>query len=415
MKWWTVAKWEFLEKVRSRAFLISLFLMPVLILGVAVLPTLLAFKEDTHTVSLGVIDNTGRILDVLQERLNEHYRLENGEPNYLLRDLDGGKPFDILRDRANDLVVQGTIEGYFYFPEDFFERGVFEYRSENVSNIRIQERFTRLLEHILLEDRLQQVGLDTGAYNRIKTNVVFQAVKISEDGEEKQSGFEQTFFLGYIGILMIIFMVLTSGQLLVRSLLEEKSNRVMEVLLSSCSARDLMIGKILGLSGLGLLQMIVYGAFGITIAMKSTATMFEVGYLLLIVLYAILGYLFYAAVLVTAGSPVTTEQEAQHITGYVSLLLIVPLGFMMIIMQYPDSTIVRILSHIPLFTPPVMVLRIAVKMPTAIEIASTVVIMVVSIIGMMWIAGRIFRLAILSYGKRPTLRELIVWLRQAKP
>ncbi|MCX7983487.1 MAG: ABC transporter permease [Bacteroidetes bacterium] len=412
LKWLTVAKWEFFEKVRSRAFLLSLVLMPVLVFGIALLPALLTVEEDTSTIVLGVIDQTGRIIDVLQERLNDEYTLKNGNPNYLLRNLITDEPLETLKDKANDLVVQGELEGYFYFPSDLFERGEFEYRSDNVANIRLQERFKRILEKIILEERLQRIGIDTTLYKRIKTKVSVRAMKISEAGEEQESGFYQTFLLAYVGLLMIIFMVLTSGQLLIRSILEEKSNRVVEVLLSSCSAQDLMVGKILGLSGLGLLQMFVYGAFGILIAMKTSTTTFDIGYLLLIVLYAILGYLFYAALLVAAGSPVTTEQEAQQINGYISILIVVPIGFMMLILQKPDSFITTVLSYIPLFTPTVMVLRIAAKMPSIFEIVSTVLILLLSIVGMMWVAGRIFRVAILSYGKRPTFRELILWMRQ---
>ena len=211
---------------------------------------------------------------------------------------------------------------------------------------------------------------------------------------------------------MITFMVLTSGQLLVRSLLEEKSNRVIEVLLSSSSTRDLMTGKIIGLSGLGILQMLVYALIGLAAALKMNANVVEPGYLLLTLLYAILGYLFYSAVLVAAGSPVTTEQEAQQITSYISLLLVAPMGMMIVVMQNPHSLWVRIMSYIPPFTPSLMVIRLAIQAPSTAEIISTILLLVLSTIGMMWAAGKIFRTAILSYGKRPTMGELLQWIKE---
>jgi len=208
-----------------------------------------------------------------------------------------------------------------------------------------------------------------------------------------------------------MFLVMTSGQLLIRSVVEEKSNRVIEILLSSCSARDLMIGKILGLSGLGILQMMIWGVIGLGIAIKSGANIFELEPVLVAAVYVVLGYFFYSAIFVAAGSPVTTEQEAQQITSYVSLMLVFPIVLVMPVMQNPDSSLIRILSFIPLLTPAFMVMRVSIQMPPLWEILSTLGLLLASAIFMMWIAGKIFRVAILVYGKRPSIPELIRWIR----
>ena len=108
----------------------------------------------------------------------------------------------------------------------------------------------------------------------------------------------------------------------------------------------------------------------------------------------------------------TTEQEAQQITAYISMLLVAPFALMMLVLQNPNSLIVKVLSYIPVLTPSIMVLRVSIQMPSAWEILATVALMIVSIIAMMWVAGKIFRIAILSYGKRPTLHELFQWVRE---
>jgi ABC-2 type transport system permease protein len=407
-----IAKWEFIEKVKSKAFIISLVVMPVVIFGIAFIPTLFAIKEDDEPVAIGVIDRTKRLIDPLDLRLRKLYTLKDGQANYLLRNLDGQKPIDELKGEANDLVAKGKIEGYFYFPASVLDSGRVEFRSKNVANVKIQERFSRAIEKVVVENRLNAHGLDTALIHKLTANIEMKSVKLSEEGAEKDEGFGETFALAYIGILMITFMVITSGQLLVRSMLEEKSNRVIEVLLSSCSARDLMTGKIIGLSGLGILQMLVYALIGIAAALKMNINIIEPGYFMLILLYAILGYLFYSAVLVAAGSPVTTEQEAQQITSYISLLLVAPMGMMIVVMQNPHSLWIRIMSYIPPFTPSLMVMRMAIQAPSTAEIISTVVLLIVSTIGMMWIAGKIFRTAILSYGKKPTMAELLKWVKE---
>ncbi|MEK6755444.1 MAG: ABC transporter permease, partial [Bacteroidota bacterium] len=184
-----------------------------------------------------------------------------------------------------------------------------------------------------------------------------------------------------------------------------------EVLLSSCSARDLMVGKILGLSGLGVLQMIIWGVIGLGIAMKSGTDIFAIDQLMLSAIYVILGYLFYSAIFVAAGSPVTTEQEAQQITSYVSLIMVFPIVLAIPAMQNPDSMLIKVLSFIPLLTPAFMIMRIPIQMPALWEVLTTIGLLIVSSILMMWVAGKIFRTAILVYGKRPTIPELIRWIR----
>jgi len=285
-----------------------------------------------------------------------------------------------------------------------------EYRAENVGNIRVAERFPRTIEEVIFEQRLTSNGIDTAQIRRLMAHVDLKSMKVSEAGE-KESGFLETMASAYMMIMVLMFLVLTTGQILIRSVVEEKSNRVIEVLLSSCSARDLMVGKILGLSGLGILQLLIWGAIGLGIALKSGANIFELQAVLLSAVYVILGYFMYSAIFVAAGSPVTTEQEAQQITSYLSLLLVFPMVLIMPAMQNPDSMMIRVLSYIPLFTPSFMVLRVSIQTPPLAEILATMGLLLVTTVAMMWIAGKIFRVAILVYGKRPSLSELIHWIR----
>ncbi len=132
---------------------------------------------------------------------------------------------------------------------------------------------------------------------------------------------------------------------------------------------------------------------------------------LLLLLYFVLGYLLYAALFVAAGSPVSTEQEAQQITSYLSLTLVLPIALALPVMQNPNSFLVRVLTYVPLMTPTMMAMRIPIHMPSSFEIISTLALLALSAIVMMWVAGKIFRVAILAYGKRPSLRELLRYLR----
>jgi ABC-2 type transport system permease protein len=411
-KYFEVAAWEFSEKVKSKAFIISLVIMPVFMIVFGVLPGILASRPDTTSTIIGVIDETQSIIGPLAKRLDEKFKLPDGKPNYIIKNLNVQGDDEKKKSEANMMVTTGDLGGYFYFPRTIYDSGKVEYRSENVGNLRIQERFSRTIEEVIVESRILKQGLNPSLIKNIIADVEVKSIKISEKGEEKESGFLETFFSGYIIIMMLLFLVLTSGQLLIRSVVEEKSNRLIEVLLSSCSAQDLMVGKILGLSGLGILQMLIWGLIGFAVSLKTGANIFTSGTLLLSFLYFVLGYVFYSGIFVAAGSPVTTEQEAQQITTYVSLLLVFPMVIAIPVMQNANSVWIKILSFVPLFTPTLMVLRIPFQMPATWEILGTLSLLLFSSIFMMWVAGKIFRVAILSYGKRPTLSELFRWVHE---
>lgn len=413
MKFLTVAKWEFLEKIKSKAFLFSLVILPVIMVGFGVLPTFLATQTEEKAIVVGMIDETNQIMIPLEQRLREKYQLENGEPIYVLRNLRDLEASDAEQRRAlaTVMVAEDEIEGYFTIPASAFDSGKVEYRAENVSNFRVAERFSRTIEEIIVARRLSERGYDPELVRKMTTDIEVKAIKVTGKGEESESGFMEVFFSAYIFIMMLMFMVMTSGQLLIRSVVEEKSNRVIEVLLSSCSAQDLMIGKILGLSGLGLLQILIWGVIALVISLKTGATVVSPEHILLLLVYFILGYLMYSAIFVGAGSPVTTEQEAQQITTYVSLTLVFPIILAVPAMQNPDSTLIKVLTFIPLLTPAFMLMRIPIQMPPTWEILATVGMLLFFTAFSMWAAGKIFRIAILVYGKRPTLAELSRWIR----
>jgi ABC-2 type transport system permease protein len=407
-----VALWEFMEKVKSKAFIISLVLMPIIIGAMAILPAIFASKADNEPIRIGIIDGTQKLVQPLGEKLDREFRLKNDQPNYILRNISLEGTLEEARAEGARLVASDALEGFFSIPATVFDSGKVEYRTKNVGNFKVQERFSRAIEQVITEMRLSSHGLDAALIRKLTARVEIRPIKISEKGEESESSFGETFAKSYIGLLMLIFMVLTSGQLLVRSMVEEKSNRVIEVLLSSCTPRDMMIGKILGLSGLGIIQMLVYALMGIALALKTDMNLLQPEYFAFTMVYAILGYVFYAAIFVAAGSPATTEQEAQQITAYISMLMVAPFALMMLVMQNPNSLIVKVLSYIPVLTPSIMVLRISIQMPSMWEILATIALMILSTAAMMWIAGKIFRVAILSYGKRPTLPELFRWVRE---
>jgi ABC-2 type transport system permease protein len=407
-----VARWEFIEKVKTKAFLIGLLMTPLIMFVFTVIPGLMADNADETTKIFGVIDMTGTLAAPIDARLSEKYKLENGTANYRLKEVtDENRDADHLKTLAMAQLASGEIEGYFILPQDVLERGVVEYRAENVGNARDQNRFSSVLEEIIVERRLRTSGYDAAAIKKLMTEVDIKTFKVSKKGDEKESGFMETFFTGYIFIMMLMFLVLSTGQMLIRSVIEEKGNRIIEVLVSSCSSQELMSGKIIGLSLLGLTTVAFWAVMLIAVNIATPVPFVAVDNMALLILYFILGYFMYVGIFIIAGSTVSTEQEAQQMTGYITLVLVVPIAFAVPVMFNPDSLLVTILSQIPLLTPTMMALRFSVQMPAWWEIALSLTTMCATIYGLMWVAGKVFRIGILITGKKPNLGEIYRWLK----
>ena len=410
-KMFAVARWEYVEKIKSKAFLISLVLMPVIMIAFGVLPTLFVSRSDTESRKIGVFDQTGRLIKPLQQYLDRRYKLPDGRPNYVLIMLaDTMNSVKEGKNLADALVLAGGIEGYVIIPRSIMTDSSVEYRSENVGNIRVTDRLTSSIRDLVVQRKLHERGIDPVFARELTTPLEMRTIKLSKSGEE-ESGFGEIFFKAYIFMMMLVFMIMMSGQMLVRSMLEEKSNRVVEVLVSSCAPKELMGGKILGLSGLGLTQMGVWAVIGFGISLKLGINFISLPAALLLLTYSVLGYLLYAGIFVAVGAPVSTEQEAQQITSYLTLILFVPMAIAFAIMQNPNSLLVTVLTYIPLMTPTMMAMRIPINMPSPVEIIVSITLLAASALGAIWAAGKIFRVAILAYGKRPTVSDLLRYLR----
>ncbi|MBI5215899.1 MAG: ABC transporter permease [Ignavibacteriae bacterium] len=410
-KSWMVARWEYIEKIKSKAFIISLILTPLLMVGMGVVPSLLALKEDSDSRVIGIIDQSGQLINELNELLAEKYTLKNGKPNYVLLPITFSGDIESSKKEADRMIIKEEIEGCLIIGRNILTDTLIEYRSQNVGNIKLTERMNRAVRDIVTEKKLKAEGLDPNLIKKFFTPIELKGIKLSKDGKEEEAGFESIFFTAYGFMMMMFILVLTSGQMLVRSMLEEKSNRVVEVLMSSCSPSELMAGKIIGLSGLGLTQIVLWAIFGAVLSLKFGSLPITLSHSLLTFVYFILGYVFYSAVFVTLGAPISTEQEAQQVTSYITMILIMPIMFAFAVLQNPNSMLAKILSFFPLTTPTMMALRIPIQTPDTWELIVTMIIMVLSSVGMMWIAGKIFRTTILLTGKRPSLMELIQIVR----
>jgi ABC-2 type transport system permease protein len=239
-------------------------------------------------------------------------------------------------------------------------------------------------------------------------------------GGEKEGGFEQTFLTSFVFIMILYMTILLWGLAVQRSIIEEKNNRVIEVLLSSLKPFDLMAGKIAGIGAVGLTQYAIWGIFTVGISSYALTSgqfaqyvNFDAGTIAFFVLFFVLGFLFYSTLFAGIGAICNTDQEAQQIQTPLVMCLAVTFMIPLAVMQNPDGTFATVLSMIPFFAPILMFMRINIQMPPAWQIALSVAVLLGSIYIAGIVSAKIFRVGILMYGKRPDLREVIKWLRRA--
>lgn len=407
-----IAKWEYLEKVKTKAFIISLVITPAIIILFSVVPTLLISKEDSSTKMVGFLDKSGVYFNDVQTEISKH-TLENDQPLYVLINLDDeGTSEDEIKIKTDEEVFKGKFDSFIYVKNGGTDSMTIEFRSKGMANFRDVGRFSEAFETARLNQRIRQDDIDPELVEFFRSGIKINQIKIEEGGKEGKTSFETVFFSSFIFILLLMMMVIYSGQMLVRSLLEEKSNRIIEILVSSCNSNELLAGKVFGLSALGLTQILIWMMIGIALAGSALIPLDAFKNILPMLVYFVFGFIFFTTLFVGIGSIVSTEQEAQQITSYLSIIMVIPVVIVFPAMQNPDSTLIKVLSYIPITTPSVMLLRLNIAPVPAWEIAATMALLVLSTLVTIKLSAKIFRIGILAYGKMPNMRELKAWLRE---
>lgn len=419
-----VVRREFLERVRTRSFVLSTLLLPLFVAGVTLLPAVLGRGGGERTLVV-VDDAPPGVGEQVVEALTRPAP-EEDEDVYVYQAERVAGPLAAVRDELNRRVLAEEIDGWVHLPADLVEEGAIDYRARNVSNFRVERDIRRAVSEAVQGARLRSEGLEVAEVASLLRDVEVRTARVTEQGEEAESA-RSTFFLGYILGFLVYFLVFLYGINVMRSVLEEKTNRIAEVIVSSMDAGRLMLGKVVGVGAVALLQVAIWFALGLLAASQSDAiarrfglppdafsgVAVDVGLLLAAIGFFILGFFLYAALFAALGAAVTSEQEAQQLQMVVFLPLIVPMIFIAKVMTDPLGGIATALGLIPFTAPVTMPMRLTAAPVPAWEIAVSLAGIAVTLLGVAWLAGKIYRIGILSTGTKPTLRELLRWLRTA--
>lgn len=417
----SVIKREYLQIVRTKGFIIGTVLGPVAMAALIFIPMLIAMASGGEKKTVDVIDATGEIFADLDQKLD--YKMSDGSRRYTLSEVAPGGDIAALRGRLGQEVLAKKLSAYIFIPADILTGGAAEYAALNVSDFDEVKRLNEALNAVVIEKRLKKEGLDPAKVAQYTQRVGLKTIKVTERGEQEDVG--GTFVIAYVLVLILYMTLFFYGSIIMRGVIEEKSNRVVEVVLSSLRPFELMAGKILGIAAVGFTQYAIWALFGMAASryggMLAAGAMpgasgFKMATIppyifVYFVVFFILGYFLYSVLFATIGSMVNSEKEAQQLLFPISMLLVVPMLMMMLILKSPSGSTSVVLSLIPFFAPILMLMRICVLLPPFPQIAASIGILILTIILLIWVAAKIYRVGILMYGKRPNIGEIIKWIR----
>ena len=436
----TVIKREYTTRVKSKGFIVSLFLMPVLMCGLVALSSFLAIMEGKteEMRKLAVIDETGEIFDQMQEAIAKHRTFQH----------KGELVYQVYRETATteeektalqERVRTKKLYAYLEIPKDVFENADVRFYARTVTNSNVQNALRRIISDIVRDKRFAESGYSRREVSQLMRSVGFNAYAVksgkAKDGGAKVESAIETgarLGLGYILVFVLYMFVLIYANSIMRSVLEEKTTRIVEVIISSIKPHQLLLGKLVGVCSVCLTMFAVWVGFGVLLVMNIEPILGIFGIdglptpLILIIetvkassaeiltyffIYFIIGFFMYSTLYAVVGAICSSEEEAQQTGVPLTMLVVIPFVLMFQLFRIPDSTLSVLLSHIPFFSPILMFMRINVLMPPLWEILLNILVMCATVLLVTLISGKIYRVGILMYGKRPTLAQLWQWMR----
>jgi ABC-2 type transport system permease protein len=418
-----LARREYLVRVKTKGFWIALLALPLFMAALIVVPALVMSKTRAE-LDLVVVDATGRIGAALAADLAENRAEGRGIADVEVTLVEPAADRAAQAAELDRRLVAEEIDAWLRLDEETLAAGRVEYRARSVSNTLTQRVLERSLSAQVRQIRLIEAGYDPEEVASLVEDVTLATVKVSERGSRAEAG-KAGFFFAY-GLFFLLYMVqLLWGQQVLQGVLEEKTSRVVEVIAAAARPFDLMMGKLLGIGAAALTQFTVWMATAVALTAPQVIGAMallpdDVGLpeirvvqVLWVVVFFVLGFFVYSTMYAAVGAAFDNLQDALQMAFVPALSIILPMLFMFPVINDSNSPLAVVVSLIPLMTPILMPLRIAVEMPPWWQLALAVLLTCGFVVLMVALAARVYRVGILMYGKKPTLKELYRWLRYA--
>ncbi|HMJ18324.1 MAG TPA: ABC transporter permease [Gemmatimonadaceae bacterium] len=426
-KLWAIIKREYLERVRSKWFLIATFLGPIFFAAIIIIPAWIASKS---TATSQVYNTT--ILDVTGTGFGQRLAFA------IAGDTTDKEKIPTVRVVAPEALTQAESTatrdvmqkekvGYLVVDKQTVAGETARYAGRNASSIPDMTQLRTALRQTILASRLEAIGIDNSRTKELTfIPLNFSTERITERGRGG-SGMASVIFGFAIGFLLYATIIIY-GQTIMSSVIEEKTSRVAEVVMSSVPTDTLLAGKVLGVGAVGLTQQILWVATTYVLLKLRAPLMERLGApptsfslpeismsaAILLLLFFLLGFIFYSSLYAAVGSAVNSEQEARQAASPLMIMIVFAGVFIQPVLLSPTGTMAQVLSLLPITSPIIMPIRMAVTGVPPLELAASLAFLAIGCVAALWLASRIYRVGLLMYGKRPTMREMARWVSYSR-
>lgn len=439
-KMFAVCRREYLQAVRKKMFIFMTLFFPVLMAGIVTLPMMMMMRA-LGEKKIAVVDATGKLGGTFQKKIVP----EAPDPKEALRgnnrndlpqtlaveyvDAHGSAAATVAKPYLKRLTIADRkspdrLDAILIIPANAFAdpESVMTFYSRGAADIMTQERLGSIANRAIQRERLTAAGIRPELIDQLTRRVPVDGVQLSKSGAQKK-GSELNLFIGFIFAALLVLPSFVYGVEIMRGVIQEKNDRIVEILISSMTPRELLTGKIIGIGLVGLTQISVWllmmigvATFGATTAAVAGIDVFQFLRPVVFVYFAIffvLAYFTFVCVYAVAGSSCNSDKEAQQLMAPIQIVMMLPWFLMMGIITNPDSSLSVGLSLSPVYGPITMFVRALVSEPPLSQVLTSIAVSLVTVTLFFWAAAKIFRVGILSHGKRPTIPELWRWLRVA--
>jgi ABC-2 type transport system permease protein len=419
-KIWLIIKREYVTRVKTKGFVIGTVIVPLIGVGFTALIVFLVGHQSSQSVRLSIVDDAGGVAPSITRNLDA--KLPNGQPQFtIMETIDRPASLSAVQDDLRAKINSGALDAYLLIPSDLGTS--IELHTKNSGNFSSLGPLTAAVNQSVIEARLRARGIQVENVREIVRVADLQIIKVTKEGESVEK-VGQTIGVAIALVVLLYMSLLMYGIITMRSVLEEKTTRTMEVLISAVKPSELLAGKILGVAGVAFTQFLIWtaslallGTYGAAIAAMGgagsvlSALHIPTSVIVFALVYFFGGYFLYSAMFAAVGAACSNEQDAAQLQWIAMAPLVFTMIIYSLILNDSMSRASIILSEIPFFSPVLMPLRVSLQMPPVWQLALSISILLVSIVAVIYGSAKIYRVGILMYGKRPTIPELVRWMR----
>lgn len=406
---WLIAKREYLERVRTKAFIITTILIPLL-MGGGILVSVMTRGKSSASSHIAVVSADQQLATDLQTEI------ESNKDSKMTVDVIS-PPDSTTRQTLDSELADKALDGYLWITPATAPgaRPTFAYTPRSSGGYLTRSIIKSALSAVLVRERLAHQGMVAS-----DVNALMQPVQVDTAQASKNADTTSSYVTTAILFFLMYFVIMLYGMNVARSIIEEKTSRVFEVLLATITSEEIMAGKMIGVGSVGLTQVFIWLITAIVLTGTALVPALAGGHLhialsaaqiVFFFVFFVLGFLLYASIAAALGAMTNSEQELQQL----NMVLVLPLAACFfatgVVAANPNSVASIVLSLIPFMTPLIMYLRVSILMPPVWQIALSIGLMLVTIYAVLWVASRIYRVGILMYGKKPNLPEILRWLK----